>query len=95
MPSCGDCQEHTGLTKEIETIKGQIEEIFRRLLTSEMQGIRTETKLDQVIKTLNQLVADVKALTNKPAERWNQLVMAGVVAAATGVIGIVVGKLIK
>lgn len=90
------------LDKRLTTVEADLKTAFRRIdeVRDRMSTIddlvvsvkQLAIKEENVETNVKEIRADVKALTNKPAERWNDLVknIIGILAAA--VVGYVLAK---
>ena len=85
----------TTVETELKTAFHRIDEIRNRqatlddlVISVKQLAIREET----VEANVKEIKADVKALTNKPAERWNDLVKTVIGLIVAGVVGFILAK---
>ena len=85
----------TTVETELKTAFHRIDEIRNRqatlddlVISVKQLAIREET----VEANVKEIKADVKALTNKPAERWNDLVKTIIGLVVAGVVGFILAK---
>ena len=85
----------TTVETELKTAFHRIDEIRNRqatlddlVISVKQLAIREET----VEANVKEIKADVKALTNKPAERWNDLVKTIIGIIVAGVVGFILAK---
>ena len=92
-----DDTEHrlTKLESDLTTAFSKIDEIRNRqtafddLVISVKQLAIREENVESDVKEIK---ADVKTLTNKPAERWNDLVKTVIGLIVAGVVGFILAK---
>ena len=92
-----DDTEHrlTKLESDLKTAFSKIDELRNRqnafddLVISVKQLAIREENVEADIKEIK---ADVKTLTNKPAERWNDLVKTVIGLIVAGVVGFILAK---
>ncbi len=92
-----DDTEHrlTRLESDLKTAFSKIDELRNRqnafddLVISVKQLAIREENVEADIKEIK---ADVKTLTNKPAERWNDLVKTVIGLIVAGVVGFILAK---
>ena len=90
------------LDKRLTTVEVDLKTAFRRIdeVRDRMSTIddlvvsvkQLAIKEENVETNVKEIRADVKALTNKPAERWNDLVKNIIGILAAGVVGYVLAK---
>lgn len=90
------------LDKRLTTVEADLKTAFRRIdeVRDRMSTIddlvvsvkQLAIKEENVETNVKEIRADVKALTNKPAERWNDLVKNIIGILAAGVVGYVLAK---
>lgn len=73
------------LEVRIETLEGQIKEVFERLNDRESGPTVLATKLNSVLVTLGEVKQAVEGLKERPSRLWDALIMSGM-ASAVGVI---------
>lgn len=77
------------ITARVETLEGQIKEVFDRLNDKDCGPTVLNSKLNSVLLTLGEVKQAVTALQNVPARKWDTLIMAiasALIAAAVGYI---------
>lgn len=90
------------LDKRLTTVEADLKTAFRRIdeVRDRMSTIddlvvsvkQLAIKEENVESNVKEIRADVKALTNKPAERWNDLVKTVIGLIVAGVVGYVLAK---
>lgn len=90
------------LDKRLTTVEADLKTAFRRIdeVRDRMSTIddlvvsvkQLAIKEENVETNVKEIRADVKALTNKPAERWNDLVKTVIGLIVAGVVGYVLAK---
>jgi predicted negative regulator of RcsB-dependent stress response len=77
------------ITARVETLEGQVKEVFDRLNDKDCGPTVLNSKLNSVLLTLGEVKQAVTALQNVPARKWDTLIMAiasAIIAAAVGYI---------
>lgn len=77
------------ITARVETLEGQVKEVFDRLNDKDCGPTVLNSKLNSVLLTLGEVKQAVTALQNVPARKWDTLIMAiasALIAAAVGYI---------
>lgn len=92
---CEVCMEHSALSKEVETLRNEVNDIKAKQTDMFGTQIEIKVKLDQAISTLATLAADVKALVSAPANNWNKVVTALVTSGVGTLMGFMIGKMLK
>lgn len=90
------------LEKRLTTLEVDLKTAFLRIdeIRNRQSGIddlivsvkQLSIREENVEATVKEIKADVKALTNKPAERWNDLVKNIIGLIVAGVVGFVLAK---
>lgn len=90
------------LDKRLTTVEADLKTAFRRIdeVRDRMSTIddlvvsvkQLAIKEENVEANVKEIRADVKALTNKPAERWNDLVKTIIGLVVAGFVGYVLAK---
>lgn len=83
------------LEADLKTAFHRIDEIRNRQATLDDLVVSVKQlaiREENVEANVKEIKADVKALTNKPAERWNDLVKTIIGIIVAGVVGFVLAK---
>lgn len=73
------------IAARVETLEGQVKEIFERLNDRESNPAVLATKLNSMLVTLGEVKQAVGELKNRPSRLWDTLITSGM-ATAIGVI---------
>ena len=83
------------LEADLKTAFHRIDEIRNRQATLDDLVVSVKQlaiREENVEANVKEIKADVKALTNKPAERWNDLVKTIIGLVVAGVVGFILAK---
>lgn len=83
------------LEADLKTAFHRIDEIRNRQATLDDLVVSVKQlaiREENVEANVKEIKADVKALTNKPAERWNELIKTIIGIIVAGVVGFVLAK---
>lgn len=78
----------------LNRIEEDIKELYRRMDNSTDRQARTETKLDILIQSVNEMKANLLKLSEKPMQRWESLITTAITAITTSGIGIIIGLIV-
>lgn len=78
----------------LNRIEEDIKELYRRMDNSTDRQARTETKLDILIQSVNEMKANLLKLSEKPIQRWESLITTAITAITTSGIGIIIGLIV-
>lgn len=67
-------------------------QMFDRIGALEQSGAAVKTKLDSIEEKLDELAVSVKALADKPAKRWDNIVDKAIWAVLAAVIAFLLGR---
>lgn len=79
----------------IDRLESDVKDLTKK--SEESGNLQTEikTKLDSVMKLQEELKTKIELVIQAPSRRWDALVSVALGSCVTGVIGFVIGKLIK
>lgn len=95
-----DCELYKSKIDKLEHITEKQEE---RIQALEKNNAKTDFQFEQIMKildklnnvTIPQLTAEIQAIKDKPAERYNTIVVAVVTSVVGGIVGFIVSNLLK
>lgn len=82
----------TSLEQKMDKNSEDHGKIYAKIESVETLQAVTTTKLETIITTLNEVKADVKSFSEKPAKRWDALVTELIRNAAIAAFGYFIGK---
>lgn len=95
-----DCDIYKSKIDRLEKIIEKQEERIRAL---EQSNEKTDLQFAQIMKTLDklnditipQLTAEIQAIKDKPAQRYNTIVVAVITSVVGGIIGFIASNILK
>lgn len=95
-----DCDLYKSKIDRLEHITEKQEE---RIQTLEKNNAKTDFQFEQIMKTLDklnnvtipQLTAEIQAIKDKPAERYNTIVVAVITSVVGGIIGFLASNILN
>lgn len=95
-----DCELYKNKIDKLEHITEKQEE---RIQALEKNNAKTDFQFEQIMKTLDklnnvtipQLTAEIQAIKDKPAQRYNTIVVAVITSVVGGIVGFLVSNLTK
>lgn len=76
------------IASRVETLEGQVKEIFGRLNDKDIGPSVLATKLNQVLITLGEVKKAVDDLKDRPGHRWDTLINTSIGAIIAALVGI-------
>ena len=88
---------------KIVKLENITDEQEKRIQALETSNAKTDLQFEQIMKTLDklnevtipQLTAEIQAIKDKPAQRYNSIVAAIITAAIGGIIGFFISKVLN
>ena len=77
-----------GLAARVESLEGQVKEIFERLNDKEIGPSVLATKLNQVLVTMGEVKQAVSDLKARPSHLWDTLIASGMGAVIAALVGL-------
>ena len=77
--------------KRLDALELEVKDIHE--LTASMKAIHE--KVEDITDDMNEIKADVKKFSQRPAQLWDKLVAAAIGAVASGLVGAVLAGILK